>query len=262
MLTPAYRTAISNWNRDELRRAVNVLYDEKGFAVEETQNLPEPIAFLSKANAESTDLIAVGCLAAGDGAAPTTQIQLFWQRMQERQIQSGVMVTNGRYEAAAIEFAAPFSLLLIDIDSLSAAIGDLPEPKQASLFPATNTVAQAAPPAVVSEKTQAIPFTASPHSGLLGAPAGHKQENSKRDAEKGTGPKPYPLPAAAIQPAWRPMTSTTKTLVEVAHIEATSKLASMVEMAMYLATEPKPGQLSVIGRSLSTVLGTCTAVMG
>ena len=62
-------------------------------------------------------------------------------------------------------------------------------------------------------------------------------------------------PAAAIQPACRPITSMMKTLVEVLAIDATSKLASRVDTAMYLATEPKPGQLSVIGRSLSTVLG-------
>ncbi len=63
-------------------------------------------------------------------------------------------------------------------------------------------------------------------------------------------------PAAAIQPACLPITSNTKILVEVAHIEATSKLASMVETAMYFATEPNPGQLSVTGKSLSTVFGT------
>ena len=62
-------------------------------------------------------------------------------------------------------------------------------------------------------------------------------------------------PAAAIQPACRPMTSRTKTLVEVFAIDATSKLASRVEMATYFATDPNPGQLSVIGKSLSTVLG-------
>jgi hypothetical protein len=45
------------------------------------------------------------------------------------------------------------------------------------------------------------------------------------------------------------------TLVEVSHMEATSRLASRVETATYLATEPNPGQLSVKGRSLSTVLG-------
>jgi hypothetical protein len=66
----------------------------------------------------------------------------------------------------------------------------------------------------------------------------------------------------AIQPAWRPITSTTNTLVEVFAIEATSKLASRVETAMYLATEPKPGQQSVMGRSLSTVLGTWMAWIG
>ena len=63
-------------------------------------------------------------------------------------------------------------------------------------------------------------------------------------------------PAAAIQPECRPITSTINTLVEVLAMEATSKLASRVDTAMYFATEPKPGQLSVIGRSLSTVLGT------
>lgn len=69
-------------------------------------------------------------------------------------------------------------------------------------------------------------------------------------------------PAAAIQPAWRPITSMTKTLVEVFAMLATSSVASRVDTAMYFATEPKPGQLSVIGRSLSTVFGTCTAMIG
>ncbi len=68
--------------------------------------------------------------------------------------------------------------------------------------------------------------------------------------------------APAIQPAWRPMTSITKTLVELSHIEATSKPASRIDTATYLATEPKPGLLSVIGRSLSTVLGMPMQVMG
>src|SRR5215469_12585981 len=67
---------------------------------------------------------------------------------------------------------------------------------------------------------------------------------------------------AAIHPACRPMTSSTNTLVEVRAIEATSSPASRVETATYLATEPKPGQQSVCGRSLSTVLGTPTQVMG
>ena len=62
-------------------------------------------------------------------------------------------------------------------------------------------------------------------------------------------------PAAAIQPAWRPITSMMNTLVDVSAMAATSKLASRVEIAMYLATEPNPGQQSVIGRSLSTVFG-------
>ena len=52
------------------------------------------------------------------------------------------------------------------------------------------------------------------------------------------------------------MTSITKTLVEVLAIERTSKEASRADTATYLATEPKPGQQSVIGKSLSTVLGT------
>ena len=68
--------------------------------------------------------------------------------------------------------------------------------------------------------------------------------------------------AAVIQPAWRPITSRMNTLVEVFAIDSTSSTASIMLVATYFATEPKPGQVSVIGRSLSTVLGTCTAVMG
>ena len=49
------------------------------------------------------------------------------------------------------------------------------------------------------------------------------------------------------------------TFVEVFAIEATSKPASRIETATYFATEPKPGQQSVIGRSLSTVFGTWIA---
>ena len=45
-------------------------------------------------------------------------------------------------------------------------------------------------------------------------------------------------------------------------MDATSKPASRVDTAMYLATEPKPGQQSVIGRSLSTVFGTWMACSG
>ena len=68
--------------------------------------------------------------------------------------------------------------------------------------------------------------------------------------------------AAAIQPAWRPITSRMKTLVEVSHIDATSRPASSVETATYFATDPKPGQVSVSGRSLSTVLGMWMACRG
>ena len=69
-------------------------------------------------------------------------------------------------------------------------------------------------------------------------------------------------PAAAIQPACRPITSSTNTLVEVRAIERTSNDASSADTATYLATEPKPGQQSVIGRSLSTVFGTWIACSG
>ena len=69
-------------------------------------------------------------------------------------------------------------------------------------------------------------------------------------------------PAAAIQPAWRPITSSTNTLVDVRAIEATSRPASRVDTAMYFATEPNPGQQSVCGKSLSTVFGTPTHVIG
>ena len=51
------------------------------------------------------------------------------------------------------------------------------------------------------------------------------------------------------------MTSNIKTLVDVSAIDKTSRLASFVDTAMYLATEPKPGQVSVMGKSLSTVFG-------
>ena len=38
-----------------------------------------------------------------------------------------------------------------------------------------------------------------------------------------------------------------------------SNEASLAEVAIYLATEPKPGQLSVTARSLSIVLGIAIA---
>src|SRR5438874_13253640 len=75
-------------------------------------------------------------------------------------------------------------------------------------------------------------------------------------------PRPASPAAAAIQPACRPITSNTNTRVEVRAMEATSRAASRVETATYFATEPKPGQQSVCGRSLSTVFGTPTQVMG
>ena len=45
------------------------------------------------------------------------------------------------------------------------------------------------------------------------------------------------------------------TLVDELAMDATSKEASYVEIAIYLATEPNPGQLSVMGKSLSIVFG-------
>ena len=68
--------------------------------------------------------------------------------------------------------------------------------------------------------------------------------------------------AAAVQPACRPMTSRVKTWVEVRHIDATSNAASRREVARYFASEPNPGEQSVIGRSLSTVLVIPTHTIG
>ena len=76
------------------------------------------------------------------------------------------------------------------------------------------------------------------------------------------GRVPANPPAAAIQPACRPITSRMKTRVEVDAIDATSIAASRVDTATYFATDPKPGQLSVTGRSLSTVFGTPIACTG
>jgi hypothetical protein len=58
------------------------------------------------------------------------------------------------------------------------------------------------------------------------------------------------------------MTSRMKTFVDVSDIEATSKDASMVEVAIYFAAEPNPGQQSVTARSLSTVLGIAIQLIG
>ena len=51
-------------------------------------------------------------------------------------------------------------------------------------------------------------------------------------------------------------------MVEVRAIERTSSEASSADTATYFATEPKPGQQSVIGRSLSTVFGMWIACSG
>ena len=51
------------------------------------------------------------------------------------------------------------------------------------------------------------------------------------------------------------MTSNINTFVDVSDIDSTSKDASRVEVAIYFAAEPKPGQQSVSAKSLSTVLG-------
>ena len=66
---------------------------------------------------------------------------------------------------------------------------------------------------------------------------------------------------AAIQPAWRPITSRIKTFVEVSDIDSTSSDASSVEVAIYFAAEPNPGQQSVTARSLSTVFGIAMQLM-
>ncbi len=50
---------------------------------------------------------------------------------------------------------------------------------------------------------------------------------------------------AANQPACLPITSKMKTFVELLDMLLTSKAASLVEVAIYLATDPNPGQLSV-----------------
>jgi len=71
-----------------------------------------------------------------------------------------------------------------------------------------------------------------------------------------SGPSAASPPAAVIQPAWRPITSSTKICVEVRNIDATSMLASRIEVATYFATDPNPGHASMIGRSLSIVFGT------
>jgi hypothetical protein len=58
------------------------------------------------------------------------------------------------------------------------------------------------------------------------------------------------------------MTSRMNTRVDVLAMDSTSRPASRVDTPTYFATEPKPGQVSVSGRSLSTVLGIPMAVIG
>ena len=53
-----------------------------------------------------------------------------------------------------------------------------------------------------------------------------------------------------------------KTFVEVSDIDSTSSDASSVEVAIYFAAEPNPGQQSVTARSLSTVFGIAIQLMG
>src|SRR4030067_654473 len=55
-------------------------------------------------------------------------------------------------------------------------------------------------------------------------------------------------PAAAIQPACRPMTSRMNTLVEVLAIEATSTMDSRGARAMYSVTEQTPGVPVIFAR--------------
>ena len=58
------------------------------------------------------------------------------------------------------------------------------------------------------------------------------------------------------------MTSRMNTFVDVSDMEATSKDASIVEVAIYFAAEPNPGQQSVTAKSLSTVFGIAIQLIG
>ena len=58
------------------------------------------------------------------------------------------------------------------------------------------------------------------------------------------------------------MTSKINTFVELSHIDLVSREASSVDVAMYFAAEPNPGQLSVRARSLSTVFGMAIHFIG
>ena len=57
---------------------------------------------------------------------------------------------------------------------------------------------------------------------------------------------------AVRKPAWRPMMM----LILMPGIEALSSASAAKALATKRAAEPKPGVWSLIGRSLSTVLGT------
>ena len=53
-----------------------------------------------------------------------------------------------------------------------------------------------------------------------------------------------------------------KTFVDVSDIDATSRDASIVDVAIYFAAEPNPGQQSVSAKSLSTVFGIAMQLIG
>ena len=68
--------------------------------------------------------------------------------------------------------------------------------------------------------------------------------------------------AAVIQPAFRPITSKANTFLEVRLTDDKSNAVSRRQVARYFAAEPKPGEQSVMGRSLSTVFGIPTHTIG
>lgn len=141
MAPDSLSAAVGSWNRDQLRLAVSRVYEVKGFVIDSASNLPHPVAFLSRSAPNSSDISAVGCIAVSGGQlAAATEIQLFWQRLQERRIASGVLVTNGQFEPAAIQFAAQFPLLLIDGDGLLAALTEIPTDQRSNLLQAVTTM--------------------------------------------------------------------------------------------------------------------------
>ena len=81
----------------------------------------------------------------------------------------------------------------------------------------------------------------STHSlGAAGRPPRRTRFREQDDVRRVAGLLRCEAAAAAIQPAWRPITSSTKTLVDVRAIEATSSPASRWRPRIS-ATEPKPG---------------------